>query len=351
MPTLALYVDYRKAYDMVWHAGLLVKLHDLGMPKALLKMTASWLENRQAYIAFGDKVSEKYKIDIGLPQGSSLSPFLFIVYHCDLIQCLGAHSGHIFADDLSVLITAPITKSLATIISYLEKEGTEVCRKIAAYAKKWKQPINVQKTVAQLFYKQIKRPEIKIHMEGHQLEMVNTFKYLGFTWTSKMSLKPTIDLCLEKVEKALAKLKWLNKGRTISVHVLRKCFFAYVFPHFAWIFPFYPFLPKTQKEALNRKFRVAIRIVHRCPFISAEDLFILTKENHMEMYVKRYLNKRLQKIYKTDLGRSSFLEDIFYWDGFKKSEKDSLGHLFRQKRVKNLIKRHETLLIKWLNFI
>ncbi|CAF4558187.1 unnamed protein product [Rotaria socialis] len=168
MPTLALYVDYRKAYDMVWHAGLLVKLHDLGMPIALLKTTASWLGNRQVYIAFGDKVSEKYKIDIGLPQGSSLSPSLFIVYHCDLMQCLGAHSGHMFADDLSVLITAPITKSLATIISYLEEEGTEVCRKIAAYAKKWKQPINVQKTVAQIFYKQIKRPEIKIHMEGHQ---------------------------------------------------------------------------------------------------------------------------------------------------------------------------------------
>ncbi|CAF4535437.1 unnamed protein product [Rotaria magnacalcarata] len=141
MPTLALYVDYRKAYDMVWHADLLVKLHDLGIPKALLKMTASWLGNRQAYIAFGDKVSEKYKIDIELPQGSSLSPFLFILYHCDLIQCLGAHSVHIFADDLSALITAPITKSLATIISYLEKEGTEVCRKIAAYTKKWKQPI------------------------------------------------------------------------------------------------------------------------------------------------------------------------------------------------------------------
>jgi hypothetical protein len=49
----------------------------------------------------------------------------------------------------------------------------------------------------------------------------------------------------------------------------------------------------------------------------------------MEVYVKKYLNKRLQKIYKTDLGRSSFLEDIFCWDGFKKSEKDSLGHFFR----------------------
>ncbi|CAF4484781.1 unnamed protein product [Rotaria sp. Silwood2] len=35
-------------------------------------MTASWLGNRQAYIALGDKVSEKYKINIGLPQGKPL---------------------------------------------------------------------------------------------------------------------------------------------------------------------------------------------------------------------------------------------------------------------------------------
>ena len=79
MPTLALYVDYRKAYDMVWHAGLLVKLSGLGMPVELLKMTSSWLKNRQAYIALGEKRSDRFQIDIGLPQGSSLSPYLFIV--------------------------------------------------------------------------------------------------------------------------------------------------------------------------------------------------------------------------------------------------------------------------------
>ena len=71
----------------------------------------------------------------------------------------------------------------------------------------------------------------------------------------------------------------------------------------------------------------------------------------MEVYVKRYINRRLQNIYQTDLGRSSFLEDIFYWDEFKKKDNDSLGHFFKQKRVKKLIKGHETLLIKWLKFI
>ena len=67
-------------------------------------------------------------------------------------------------------------------------------------------------------------------MEGQKLEIVKEFKYLGFTWTSKLSLKPTIDQSLRKIEKALAKLKWLKKGRIISRQVLRQCFFAYVFP-------------------------------------------------------------------------------------------------------------------------
>jgi hypothetical protein len=52
-----------------------------------------------------------------------LSPYLFIVYHCDLVACLGAHSCHIFADDLNVLITPPIDRRLKSMIKFLEEEG------------------------------------------------------------------------------------------------------------------------------------------------------------------------------------------------------------------------------------
>ncbi len=128
-----------------------------------------------------------------------------------------------------------------------------------------------------------------------------------------------------------------NRGRRISIPILRKCFFAYVFPHFAWIFAFYPFLLKTQREAIDRRFRVAIRTVHRCPFVSAKGLFMVTQEEPLEFYAKWYIEKRL--------------EDIFYWDQFKNNKKDSPGHFFRQTRVTKLIKRHEILLIKWIQFV
>ena len=55
-------------------------------------------------------------------------------------------------------------------------------------------------------------------------------------------------------------------------------------------------------------------------------------------------------MYKSDLGRSPFFLDIFYWDKFKKEKGDGIGHYFRLKRIDTLLDRHETLLIKWMCF-
>jgi hypothetical protein len=351
VPTLAIYVDYQKAYDKVWHKGLVVKLYRIGIPLGLLKLIISWLNDRRAYVNFGESKSRTFYTHVGLPQGSSLSPYLFIVYHCDLVTCLGAHPSHIFADDLNVLITPPIHKKIKPMIKYLEEEGTRICNNIAKYSRIWKQPINLSKTVVQVFHSQVEYPVVNIYMEEQQLEAVKEFKYLGFTWTDKLSLKPTIDKTLENIQRTFSKLRWMKGGKTLSKEVLRKCFFAYSFPYFAWIFPIYPFLPKTQKELLLRKFRNGLRLIHRCPFAKAKDLLQITNEKPLEDYVKRYLKKRLEKIEKCDLGRSPFYNDIFYWHTFCKSKKDHLGHFFRMKRVKLMRERHQCLLLQWLEFL
>jgi hypothetical protein len=72
------------------------------MPLNLLKVIQSCLKERKAYVMFGEKTSKIFEINVGLPQGSSLNPYLFIVFHSDSRNCLGAYSSHIFADDLSL---------------------------------------------------------------------------------------------------------------------------------------------------------------------------------------------------------------------------------------------------------
>ncbi len=105
------------------------------------------------------------------------SPYLFIVYHCDLVTCIGAHSSHIFADDLNILITPPICRGIKPMIKFLEEEGTRVCNEIANYSKKWKQPINLSKSVVQVFHLQVQNPVVNVYMKSQRLQLIKEFKY------------------------------------------------------------------------------------------------------------------------------------------------------------------------------
>jgi len=129
---------------------------------------------------------------------------------------------------------------------------------VYAYSRKWKQPINISKTVVQLFHTQVKRPIVNITMNSGKIDMVTEFKYLGFTWTDKMSLKPTVEKCIGNIQRSLEKLRWLKSGRSTSTTVLRQCFFAYTFSHFAWLFPFFPFFQKYSNSHYNKNFEWVI---------------------------------------------------------------------------------------------
>lgn len=351
IPTLGIYVDYKKAYDLVWHMGLIVKLARLNIPSELLKLLVHWLSERKAYITVGTDKSNVFKTYVGLPQGSSLSPYVFILYHADIIRNVEGFSTHLFADDLSTLITPPIQKNYQDMIKFIQSAGTRICQNLFQYSIKWKQPINVSKTVVQIFHSQVKKPVVSLRMNNTELETVTSFKYLGFTWTDKLSLKPTVDKCLENVQKSYTKLKWLKRNRNISTKVLRTCFFAYSFPFFTWIFPFFPLLPISHQDLLKRKYRVGLRLIHRCPFVKSQDLLTVTREKSLEQYVSNYLKKRLKKAHCTDLGQSFFYEELFHWENFKRRDNLKVGQLFNLSQVNIMRERHQTNLLTWLEFI
>jgi hypothetical protein len=73
------------------------------------------------------------QIKIGSPQGSVLSPLIFIIYHSDIVSCAGAFSTHIFADDLSVLIVPPIDKDLSKMMEFLKWKGFQICHNLLEY--------------------------------------------------------------------------------------------------------------------------------------------------------------------------------------------------------------------------
>ncbi len=123
------------------------------------------------------------------------------------------------------------------------------------------------------------------------------------------------------------------------------------FLHLAWLFPFYPFLAKTQQEFLQRKFRTGHRVVQGCSFVLAQNLYDVTREFSPDVYIKQCIQKKLKTIRGTGLGSSLFFSDLSFWDDFYKRNGDHTDQLFRGRRAIKLIEKHEPLLLNWLRFI
>src|SRR5215469_3636034 len=78
--TSTIFLDVKGAFDHVSVYQLLRICNRLGLPRSLIKWIYSFLSNRKVLLAFDGESSQTMPINIGIPQGSPISPILFAIY-------------------------------------------------------------------------------------------------------------------------------------------------------------------------------------------------------------------------------------------------------------------------------
>ena len=97
--TAAVALDIYKTFKRVWYDGRLHKLRSYGISGQIFDFISSFFSNKQLWVVPDRKSSEKYPVNVGVPQGSILGPTLFLLYINDLP---GDINMAIYADDTTL---------------------------------------------------------------------------------------------------------------------------------------------------------------------------------------------------------------------------------------------------------
>ena len=103
---IGIFLDLSKALDTINHDILLYKLEYYGF-RGVPDWFKSYLSNRKQFVRYQVHDSDHKIINCGVPQGSILGPFLFILYINDIVNTTSLLELILFADDTTLLFSHP----------------------------------------------------------------------------------------------------------------------------------------------------------------------------------------------------------------------------------------------------
>jgi len=188
--TAALFMDIKKAFDKVWHSGLIFKLHQARCPTYIIKLIDQFLTKRQIQVKVKNNISEIFTPSQGLPQGSPLSPILYNIFSSDIFNQNQETIDHTnkqtyilqFADDTALISHNTTTNKCVTQLQELTNSTLE-------WMKKWRILPNPTKTKLILFNHKIKESSPSIALSNTQIGPSRKCKYLGLQIDNKLQFK------------------------------------------------------------------------------------------------------------------------------------------------------------------
>ena len=224
--TGAIFLDLRKAFDVISHTRLLKKLSMYGIRNFELEWFKSYITDRLHCVSIEGTLSKYLKVKSGVPQGSTLGPLMFSIFINDISNLILDESCKLslYADDTAIFCT---DKNIHDVQLKLQSQFGTIT--------KWLQCndlfLNSEKTKTMLFgsNRKLTGKKLAIMYKNDILEHVKEFKYLGVVLDGSLNWTSHVDHVVKKISQAIGCIRRVKCYLTKEIMI--DLFYSLVLPH------------------------------------------------------------------------------------------------------------------------
>lgn len=219
------FLDFSKAFDTVRHDILLMKLDHIGIRGVCLGWFTSFLTDRKQYVSIGGCNSSQAHLSVGVPQGSTLGPMLFLLYINDMFRSVNSLKMLHFADDTTLFHSSSNIMELESVFNNELKQLDEwlIANRLS---------LNVSKTKCMYIYNR-KLPVLPvIKINNRVLGIVDSHKFLGIVIDNRLRFEEHIDRLSATLARSIGVMHRVSKF--VTPHTLRSLYYSLVYSRISY---------------------------------------------------------------------------------------------------------------------
>lgn len=256
------FIDLRKAFDMVNHENLIKKIESIGITNEIhINLFKSYLAERVQKVKIENIYSNNERIDCGVPQGSVLGPLFFNIY-ANGIFYLNLHGDiQLYADDIA--ITYQNTK-----ITELYKNMQEDLITINNWLNNNRLLMNLKKTNYIIYkvkhkFRNINLDDFNLKLDSNVIDRVDSVTYLGLIIDENLNWSYHINAIKRKINASTFALRKLNY--TLPDNAKWYFFHSCIISHINYLNPIWNCASELQIHSLKVMINKAIKIIKNYP--------------------------------------------------------------------------------------
>ena len=253
------FLDVAKAFDRVWHDGLLSKMISMQFPPYLVNLIQSYLSTRSFFVCVQNASSTIRPILAGVPQGSIVGPVLFNLFTNDIPTVHDNVELALYADDAAIIAQSSTVQDLG-------RKLQPALDDISAWYNSNRIALNVGKTKATCFSQKGRPVPPHITLNNETVSWDSSSLYLGVVLDSKLTWKEHINRVTSKANGKLAALRPILRSKSMPMNSKLQIIRGIIIPGLSYASPVWSGCRSAQLKQLQTVQNRALKIALRVPF-------------------------------------------------------------------------------------